>query len=361
MVRINIQMKRIKLFFDRKNGNAFYLGNSCVVDQRTNHSLCQKGAERYMGAGASAIIYNASKTVAKKRFHDMVIGMRETDLNALREVLDHLSMCGFGLFMISRFGKETVIHLKNSSNALKHRSHKPACYVISGFLAGIMELITGRECVCIEESCIARGDRICIFRVRSFAAKAEPVKDWWKTRKPPRGVEETFVDYDERRGEITFKGAIPSLISARHEECELQKEFKRIVGPAYKSIMYDMVGRLTTTDALGMTQRLAIKVIRLFSKRKIGEIFLEQFYERGYGLAEIMEFDAKNQKVKLMVKNSFIATGYSRTKEPVCYSVAGIFAGAGDVLFSRRMECEETKCIAKGDKHCEFEIYPGKS
>jgi len=353
-------MERIKLFFDRKKGDAFYLDNNCVVDQRTTHSICQKGAERYLGAGATAIIYNASKTVAKKRFHDMVSDMRGADLNVLKEILDHLSMCGFGLFMINRFGKETIIYLKNSSNALKHRSHKPVCYVTSGYLAGIMELITGRECVCIEESCIAKGDRVCIFRVRSFAAKAEPVKDWWKTRKPPRGVEETFVDYDEKKGEITFKGAIPSLISARHEECELQKEFKKIVGPAYKSIIYDMVGRLTTTDALGMTQRLAIRVVRLFSKRKIGEMFLEQFYERGYGVAEILEFDAKNHRARLKVKNSFIATGYGKTKEPVCYSVAGIFAGAGDILFGRRMECRETKCIAKGDPYCEFEAYPEK-
>ncbi len=353
-------VERIGLFFDRKNGNAFYLGNNCVVDQRNTHSLCQKGAERYLGAGATAIIYSASKTIAKKRFHEMVRGMRGTDLSILKEVLNHLSMCGFGLFVINRFGKETIIHLKNSSNALKHRSHRPVCYLTSGFLAGIMELITGRECVCIEESCIARGDRVCTFRVRSFAAKAEPVKNPWKSRKPPRGVEKTFVDYDKRTGEVMFKGKIPSVISARYEEAELQKEFKRIVGPAFKSIMYDMVGRLTTEDALGMTQRLAIKVFRLFSKRKIGEMFLEQFYERGYGVAEIMEFDAKNGSGRMKVKNSFIATGYGKSKEPVCYSVAGIFAGAGDILFGKRTECRETKCIAKGDPHCEFEIYPGK-
>jgi predicted hydrocarbon binding protein len=351
-------MKRIKLFCDRKTGEAYYHGENSTISQRNGQSISLKGAERFLGPGARIIVYRASKTVARKRLYEMTGALKGADSDVMKKALEYLSMCGFGLFEIKNFGKETMIELRNSSNALKHRSDRPVCYITAGYLAGIMELITGRECICIEERCIAKGDRVCTFRIKVLHSKAESVKGWWKSKKPPGGVEETFVDYDEKNGEVLLKGITSSIVNARPELSELQKEFERIIGPANKTIRYN-TGRGTTTEAVGQIQGFIIKVMRIFSRKKIIKKLLEQFPERGYGVAELLDFDEKRMTARIAVRNSYNAMGYGKTKEPVCHAVAGIFAGGGNVVFGiSNMECRETKCIAKGDPHCEFYVYP---
>ncbi len=353
-------MKRTKLFFDRKTGEAYYQGESCIIQNRTAHSFYQKGAERYLGPGAKMIIYHAAKNMAKKRFCETVRNFRQPGEDAIKIILEHMSLCGYGLFNIRGFGEETLVELRNSHNALGYRSERPVCYVISGYLAGIMELITGKECVCIEEKCIAKGDRLCTFRISKLpsGSDAEPVKDCWKGKKPPKGAEETFVEYNEKKGEVLF-GGVNSSINTRADLSEFQKEFQRMIGPAYKTIIYEVVGKGPSAASLGQMRRFVITVMRVFSKRKIAEKLVEEFSKRGFGATDLLEFDVKRMTARVSVKNCHNALGY-HSKEPVCHATAGVFANGGELMFGKKILCKETKCIAKGDDHCEFELYPEK-
>ncbi|MEW6329112.1 MAG: 4-vinyl reductase, partial [Candidatus Micrarchaeota archaeon] len=85
----------------------------------------------------------------------------------------------------------------------------------------------------------------------------------------------------------------------------------------------------------------------------------KQVPQRGYGNIEILEYDEKKPYILLRVFNSSNAEGM-KTEWPVCYDLAGMFAGAAEVVFDKEMYCMETKCIAKGDEFCEFEVYPVK-
>ncbi len=351
-------MKKIKIHLDTKRGETYYQGMNSIVQHRTVHLRYQNGVERYLGYGARRIVYNAAKTIARKRFCEMVRGLKGADWNVMKRVLEHISLCGYGLFEIKRFGKETMINLRNSSNASKHRSDRPVCYVMAGYLAGIMELITGKECLCIEEKCIAKGDGICTFSIRVMPEKAESVRECWKS-KVPKDVEETFVEYDGSRGELFFKG-VTSVVNARQELCEFQKELQRMVGSAYKTIIFEVIGRGSAGAVVSKRYKLVIKVVRMFSKKLIIKKLAGEFGHWGLGVAEILDFDEKNFRARISVKNSYNAMGYKRTKEPVCYVIAGLFSSGGSLIFGRNIACRETKCIAKGDEHCEFELYPEK-
>jgi predicted hydrocarbon binding protein len=351
-------MMKIKLLYDRKTGEAFYQNESCIIQNRAAHSFYQKGAEQYMGHGAKMIMYHAAKNISKKRFYETVRNFRKPDEDAMKIILNHLNLCGYGLFEIKGFGEETLVKLKNSHNALGYRSDRSVCYVTAGYLAGIMELITGKESVCIEEKCIAKGDKACTFRISKLpsGSDAGPVKEFWRKKHAPKGSEEFSVDYDDTKGEVFF-GGVNSSINARADLSEFQMEFQRTIGPAYKTIIYEVVGKGPSAASLGQMRRFVIKVMRVFSKRKIAEKLAEEFSKRGFGEAELLEFDEKRQGGRILIRNSHNALGYL-SKEPVCHATAGVLANAGELMFGKKMICRETKCIAKGDPHCEFKIYP---
>ena len=83
-------------------------------------------------------------------------------------------------------------------------------------------------------------------------------------------------------------------------------------------------------------------------KKNIEQVFLKS----GMGEAEITGEEAPT----LVVKKSSTCYGTQSSQKPVCFFKAGFFAGAVSAVEGRKLPCIETKCHAKGDKHCEFQI-----
>jgi len=56
------------------------------------------------------------------------------------------------------------------------------------------------------------------------------------------------------------------------------------------------------------------------------------------------------------VENSFFAMGYGKggAKKPVCYFLCGYNASLITELIHKVVDVEERKCMAKGDRYCEF-------
>jgi predicted hydrocarbon binding protein len=78
------------------------------------------------------------------------------------------------------------------------------------------------------------------------------------------------------------------------------------------------------------------------------------------GLGEISISEFTPETIKFIVRHSAEAQGYVNLKEkskiPVCYALAGIFAGACEGIFGNPVVCREVSCIACGDGVCEFVI-----
>ncbi|NNJ10776.1 histidine kinase [Chloroflexales bacterium ZM16-3] len=86
----------------------------------------------------------------------------------------------------------------------------------------------------------------------------------------------------------------------------------------------------------------------------------------GIGLPKLTSFDydPATEKFHLIVefRDSYLAEQYVRVlgpaTEPVCWQQAGYIAGYCSEVFGMQLHCRETKCVAKGDDHCEFDTRP---
>ena len=188
---------------------------------------------------------------------------------------------------------------------------------------------------------------------------ASPVKGWWKWIMNPQGVK-IYMDYNPKKGWTSSKGG-DSFLWARKEIGEIKKELIETIGPVNNTLVYELFGKKSAEKGASQMKRfdrILVMVAKRFSKKRMLDKFLEMIPQRGYGYIEQVDYNEKKSTLKLKMKNTFESTNHHETKRPICHCLAGVFAGAACVVFGRNMECEETKCTAIGDKHCEFSIYP---
>lgn len=91
-------------------------------------------------------------------------------------------------------------------------------------------------------------------------------------------------------------------------------------------------------------------------------LMLDESTILGYGKIEIKKIDLDKGEAIVHVKKSAFGETYKRlygsSDEPVCNFLAGLVGGVGKELSGKDVVAEETKCIAKGDRYCEFVIEP---
>ncbi len=98
-----------------------------------------------------------------------------------------------------------------------------------------------------------------------------------------------------------------------------------------------------------------------------GHSVMEQYMAsaglRGWGDLQITEYDETTAHVTVTLTNSAVAEETGQVGRAVCDHLPGSIAGAMQTILvhagiDREVVGKETKCIAKGDTHCEFEIGP---
>lgn len=75
----------------------------------------------------------------------------------------------------------------------------------------------------------------------------------------------------------------------------------------------------------------------------------------GWGVAELVQMDNEATNVTVRVSECFECEG-TKSQAAACSFVRGVLVGASETLLGGTTESEETSCIAKGDRYCEFEL-----
>ncbi len=101
--------------------------------------------------------------------------------------------------------------------------------------------------------------------------------------------------------------------------------------------------------------------IQSADKRKIITFLFDILNILGWGTVEIEELSFDKRTVRVIVKNGVLGEKYrmmygKKNKEPVDFYLAGWLRRTFELIFGQKMNIKETKCIAKGDKYCEFLI-----
>jgi hypothetical protein len=76
----------------------------------------------------------------------------------------------------------------------------------------------------------------------------------------------------------------------------------------------------------------------------------------GWSLMEVAELDKEKRSATLRFFDDWECGMFKGSSEPQSHFIRGLLAGFFSSLFKVEMEAKETKCIAKGDPYCEFEI-----
>jgi hypothetical protein len=93
-----------------------------------------------------------------------------------------------------------------------------------------------------------------------------------------------------------------------------------------------------------------------FSDEEILRFMIEMGPQIGWGRFELERFDPANKSLTLKVYHSPFAEAYGLSQKPVCHFIRGVLSGMASVIFEKESEIMETRCLAKGDPFCRFEI-----
>jgi len=75
----------------------------------------------------------------------------------------------------------------------------------------------------------------------------------------------------------------------------------------------------------------------------------------GWGRTQLLEFDQAHRTARVRMEDGFECVGL-KTGKAEGHFVSGHLAGAFSAFFGTDARCEETRCVSKGDAHCEFSI-----
>jgi predicted hydrocarbon binding protein len=110
------------------------------------------------------------------------------------------------------------------------------------------------------------------------------------------------------------------------------------------------------------------KELAKFFMDRLGEDYMRKNYDYGLGLLaatgwgipewDVSKKDFPNMRVKL--SSCFECEGVSSRRE-LCSFMRGFLSGVFGTIAGHLVHCEESRCKAKGDPFCEFELHSGRS
>ena len=133
---------------------------------------------------------------------------------------------------------------------------------------------------------------------------------------------------------------------------DLQKQIEAIHGGDASALFYEAgirAGRESTKVLLEEWEERGMEFLK-----KWGEFY--QSAGVGWFKIEDININFEKEYGYIRVKQSFIAEEYGKSNQPVCHFLCGFFSGVLQEVLGEKLTCEEVKCVAKGDRYCEFKL-----
>jgi len=140
---------------------------SVMIDQNTIKALLNLFKEHFGEGFTESLLYYAGYNTGKA-FHKVYIGDKSLNLEEALELLNAF-LIGFGWARIvdaKFYGNKIVIQVDRlwECEALEKQTQSPASRYFKGFLESFLSSFLNRNVEITEASCIALGDRFCIFQ-----------------------------------------------------------------------------------------------------------------------------------------------------------------------------------------------------
>ncbi len=130
----------------------------------------QKRMEALLGDEAAALLYEVGIQAGRESAKVLRRELNNQQENFLEKWAKFYQSAGAGWFKIEEINFRrrgaSYIKIKQSFIAEEYgKSSKPVCHFLCGFLAGALQVITGKTLTCEEIKCVAKGDPYCKFRL----------------------------------------------------------------------------------------------------------------------------------------------------------------------------------------------------
>ena len=145
---------------------------------------------------------------------------------------------------------------------------------------------------------------------------------------------------------------------------ELAVGMREVLGDEAGGVLYDA----------GIHSGKCSTQILLYNWKEKGKEFIKK-WEDFYGSAGVgwfrikkINIDLKTGVGNIIIRRSIFADDIilpcestfneksKKSKDPSCHFLAGFFVGVFETITGQKIECEEVKCVKKGDTCCEFEL-----
>jgi len=127
--------------------------------------------------------------------------------------------------------------------------------------------------------------------------------------------------------------------------------FERILRPSgLAAVLYDAGKRVGERAAKRLREMFKVE------GKELIQALAQTGKATGWGITEIKSINMKAHTSTIIVKDCFEAAAWRKKPYSVCHWTRGYLAGYMSTVFGKTVEATETKCMAKGDSHCEFEI-----
>lgn len=133
---------------------------------------------------------------------------------------------------------------------------------------------------------------------------------------------------------------------------------------AWHERLYKIFGTGAATILFEMGRGLGEDAVKILKKKAnntgLIPLGLKHAFYLGWGdfkvsKAQLLKM-AVLKSLKVKVENSFIPKAVGDKEQAACHFLRGFFVGAYETFTGEKCSCEETKCMAKGDPYCEFQL-----
>ena len=160
-------LERTEYFDDE--GEWRIAGSDCLIIGGAAIRAWAKVTEQALGLGSRIIMIEAGKK-AGQQFADSLLkqGLKPEQMGDALELF--LTRGGWGKVRAKIDVKKqtAVFRIWNSVTSRQTNAQKPICYFISGYLAGVLSVVFGKNAECLETKCAANKDEYCEFQTNSI-------------------------------------------------------------------------------------------------------------------------------------------------------------------------------------------------
>jgi len=371
LVFIHLRFRRIFILaYSKSNGFAwdpsrsrlYWLGSPSLLVPAKAFLNTVKSLDGY------DLLYSVAKShgyyIASKAIKSGALGVIQTDQNTLySKLIEVMSGLGFGWVEVAGQSKEKmIVNLADSLFAhLAGGTGKPECHLFSGLIAGLSEAVYKNPYNSREIGCVSNRNTLCVFSVLKdpessppesltspvLQVRASPIKLSEVDRSILASEEGWYFWYDVPCF-LIGAGIFTSIFNILEERHGYDTVSEILQKSFFEDVLPDIQKTIKSPRiALGYKPDVRDVLNKIINDTR----FL------GFGTPKLSRYiELKKEGVIIQDYSIISEISHQKSKIPRCDFPKFLYAVIATAIHNTDYKAIETKCMARNESSCEFEL-----